>query len=252
MGDGLPRPSGGFTASYLFQMPSEALGRGGNQAPRGGHQRGTPQAWVYSLMPRDLENAGNVVRGVTYSFVSQGLVKLCGAETQLLDAELEVVTPTGLIVVCSKVIIGYLVEIQGRMLPTNLIVFDMHRFDIILGKDWLASSSASIDCHRKEVVFRPPGEQEFKFVGLCVRSVPQILSAIQEKRLLRDGCQGHLAFVKKAPKEELKLEDIPVIREFSDVFLEDLLGLPLDHEVEFTIELTLGMTPISKAPYQMA
>ncbi|XP_057954127.1 uncharacterized protein LOC131148446 [Malania oleifera] len=80
----------------------------------------------------------------------------------------------------------------------------------------------------------------------------EILSEIQAKRLLLEGSQGYFAFVKEALKEELKLEDIPVIREFSDFFPEDVLGLPLDRKVEFSIELNLGIAPISKAPNRMA
>jgi hypothetical protein len=48
------------------------------------------------------------------------------------------------------------------------------------------------------------------------------------------------------------LEDIPVACEFHDVFLEDLSGIPPNHDVEFIIELQPGTTPISKQPYKMA
>jgi hypothetical protein len=44
------------------------------------------------------------------------------------------------------------------------------------------------------------------------------------------------------------LEDIPVACEFPDVFPEDLLGMPLDQDVEFIIELQPGTTPISRRP----
>ena len=53
-------------------------------------------------------------------------------------------------------------------------------------------------------------------------------------------------------KEVLKLDDIPVVREFLDVFPEDLPGIPIDREIEFSIEVLLGTSPISKAPYRMA
>jgi hypothetical protein len=53
-------------------------------------------------------------------------------------------------------------------------------------------------------------------------------------------------------KKELEIEDIPVVREFPDVFPEDLPGLPPDREVEFSIDLVPGTAPISKAPYRMA
>ena len=49
-----------------------------------------------------------------------------------------------------------------------------------------------------------------------------------------------------------RLEDIPVVREFPNVFPEDLLGIPRDREIDFHIKLTLGIEPISKAPYKMA
>jgi hypothetical protein len=46
--------------------------------------------------------------------------------------------------------------------------------------------------------------------------------------------------------------DIKAVSEFLDVFLEELLGMPPDHETEFVIELVLGTTPIFKRPYRMA
>ena len=53
-------------------------------------------------------------------------------------------------------------------------------------------------------------------------------------------------------ENDLKLEDIPIVRDYPDVFPEDLPGLPLEREVEFTIDVTLGTASISKAPYRMA
>ena len=50
----------------------------------------------------------------------------------------------------------------------------------------------------------------------------------------------------------LKLEDIPIVREYPDVFPEDLPSLPPEREVEFTIDLVPGTGPMSKAPYRMA
>ncbi|KAL8148045.1 hypothetical protein AgCh_005401 [Apium graveolens] len=51
---------------------------------------------------------------------------------------------------------------------------------------------------------------------------------------------------------EPQLKDVPVVREFSDVFPDDLAGLPPQREVEFSIELVPGSEPIFKAPYRMA
>nr|CAD1823573.1 unnamed protein product [Ananas comosus var. bracteatus] len=49
-----------------------------------------------------------------------------------------------------------------------------------------------------------------------------------------------------------RIEDIPVVREFGDVFPAELPGRPPDREIEFVVDLVPGTTPISKAPYRMA
>ena len=50
----------------------------------------------------------------------------------------------------------------------------------------------------------------------------------------------------------MRLEDIPVVREFPDVFPDDLPGLPPERKIDFQIELAPGTEPISRAPYRMA
>ncbi|GKB60770.1 putative reverse transcriptase domain-containing protein [Tanacetum coccineum] len=52
--------------------------------------------------------------------------------------------------------------------------------------------------------------------------------------------------------DEKQLEDIPVVREFSEVFLEDLPGLPPFRQVEFQIDLIPGAAPVGRAPYRLA
>lgn len=53
-------------------------------------------------------------------------------------------------------------------------------------------------------------------------------------------------------KEVLKIEDIPIVKDFQDVFPEDLPGIPPDRKVEFRIDLVFGAKPIAKAPYRLA
>ncbi|GKG12305.1 hypothetical protein Tco_0346542 [Tanacetum coccineum] len=52
--------------------------------------------------------------------------------------------------------------------------------------------------------------------------------------------------------DEKRLEDIPVVREFPEVFPEDLPGLPPVRHVEFQIDLILGATSVARAPYRLA
>ena len=81
---------------------------------------------------------------------------------------------------------------------------------------------------------------------------PSLVLTMQAKRLLRKGCKGFLAYVLKSEETTLKTKDISIVKEFPDVVSEDLLGLPPEREVEFTIDLVPGTGPISKTPYRLA
>ncbi|GKG58966.1 hypothetical protein Tco_0602675, partial [Tanacetum coccineum] len=52
--------------------------------------------------------------------------------------------------------------------------------------------------------------------------------------------------------EEKRVEDVPIVRDFSKVFPEDLPGLPPTRQVEFQIELVPGATPVARSSYQLA
>ena len=79
-----------------------------------------------------------------------------------------------------------------------------------------------------------------------------LISKIRIRKLLSKGAQGYLAFLVNNPREKVKLEDMPVINEYLDVFPNELVSLPLEREVEFKIDLALETTPISKTPYWIA
>ena len=70
--------------------------------------------------------------------------------------------------------------------------------------------------------------------------------------MLRKSCQGYLAFVVDRRQEGTRLEDIPIVKEFPDVFPDDISSLPPDRAIEFVIELIPGIESISIPPYKMA
>lgn len=71
-------------------------------------------------------------------------------------------------------------------------------------------------------------------------------------KLLSQGCQEYLAYVVEGRDQELKVQEVLVVREFPDVFPEELSGLPPEREIEFAIDVVPGTEPISKAPYRMS
>lgn len=72
------------------------------------------------------------------------------------------------------------------------------------------------------------------------------------RRLLRKHCSYFLTFERDIEKEELKPMGVSVVREFLDVFPDDLSSVPPDQEIKFNIELAPGTRTISIPLYQMA
>ena len=135
----------------------------------------------------------------------------------------------------------------------------MHDFDIILGMNWLSSNHAYIDCFGKRVVFQISDEPQFFFQGEAhnakskqFKPSSSIISVMNARKALRKGCKTFLAYVVNAQKEKIELDDIPIVKEFSDVFSDELSRLSPDCEVEFKIDITSGIGSISKPPYRMA
>ncbi|XP_028091827.1 uncharacterized protein LOC114292111 [Camellia sinensis] len=88
--------------------------------------------------------------------------------------------------------------------------------------------------------------------GQEVTSPPYLISTAKACRLIQKGCQGYLCSVVKEQMVNGGTDIILVVREFSDVFPEELLGQLIDREIEFTIEVASGTQPISKTPYRMS
>ena len=75
---------------------------------------------------------------------------------------------------------------------------------------------------------------------------------MQARRFLRKGCKAFLALILDSKRGHVNLEDISMIKEFLDVFPEELSGFPPKREVNLSIEVVQGMNPISRAPNRMA
>nr|GFB91894.1 putative reverse transcriptase domain-containing protein [Tanacetum cinerariifolium] len=123
---------------------------------------------------------------------------------------------------------------------------DCPNFDVIIGLDWLAKYHALIVCDEK--VVRIPYGDEVLIIRGDGRSNSKlnIISCTKTHKYIQKGCQVYLVQVtsKNAEdkSEEKRLEDVSIVREFSEVFPEHLPGLPPARQVEFQIDLLPGAT----------
>jgi hypothetical protein len=121
-------------------------------------------------------------------------------------------------------------DLAGRVFKTDLIVLNGQGLDVILGMSWMKWHKATLDISARLVHLNSP---VYEKVTLHLPAISHIKVFLH-----------HVA--------ELKVEDIHVIREFLDVFPDDLPRMPPKRAIEFKIELQPGTTPISKAPYKMS
>ena len=125
-------------------------------------------------------------------------------------------------------------------------------FDLILGMDWLSKHRVIVDCDKKIVVLKCPDLSEVTVQGIRSEPIPKVISAMEARHFLRKGCEAFLALIIDSEREQLNFKNNLVIREFPDVFSEELPGVPPEREVDISIEVVRGTTPISRAPYRMA
>ena len=118
--------------------------------------------------------------------------------------------------------------------------------------DWLSKHRAIVDCGQKTVVLRCSDQTEVIVQGIGSSVMSNVISTMQARRIMRKGCETFLALILDSKRGQVDVENIPVVREFSDVFPEELPDIPLEREVDLAIEIVPGTVPMSRAPYKMA
>ncbi|GJR12782.1 putative reverse transcriptase domain-containing protein [Tanacetum coccineum] len=163
----------------------------------------------------------------------------------------------GRILEINVVLRGRTLGLLGHLFDIDLMLVELGSFDIIIGMDWLAKYHMLIVCD-ENVVRIPYGDEVLIIRGdnYDGGSKLNIISCTRTQKYIEKGFQVYLAQVtsKKAEdkSEEKRLEDVPVVWEFLEVFPEDLPRLPPDRQVKFQIDLVPGTTPVARAPYQLA
>nr|GFA97854.1 hypothetical protein [Tanacetum cinerariifolium] len=230
----------GLTGHIAKDFPKNNRGNGNDKRP-------DVKGKMYSLTRDQAANSSGTVTGnffmngrvvfvlfdtgATHSVISFSLSKYIIIPPTLLNYTLSIPTPMRSLVVIDREYQNCPLQFDDKIRSANLFPLDMYDFDIILGMDWLINHRATIVCHTKSVIFGDLDKPEFVY---------------------QDSQLGLLASLMDTSSDGPSLETHPIVRDLSDVFPEELPGIPPERKVEFGIELIPGTQPISKAPYCMA
>ena len=126
----------------------------------------------------------------------------------------------------------------------DLICLPLSSLNIILGMDKLSTNRVILNYSDKIIVFRSTLSFEFLIsVSFYLNSL--VVNYCETKS------QGYVLLSVSVSEYEQKLSEMPMVREYPNVFLKNILEFPPEKEIEFSIKLVSRMGPISTAPYRM-
>ncbi|GKA58979.1 putative reverse transcriptase domain-containing protein [Tanacetum coccineum] len=123
--------------------------------------------------------------------------------------------------------------------------------NVVTDKSFLVKHDALIVCGKKEVHILVKGKM-LVVKGNCDESRLKVVSCIKARKCIERGCHLFIAHVIEKEPNEKRLEDVPIICDFPEVFPDDLPGFSPPRQVEFRIELVPGAVPIAYALYCLA
>ncbi|GJU74606.1 putative reverse transcriptase domain-containing protein, partial [Tanacetum coccineum] len=212
---------------------------------------GNAQGWVYAV--GNAEKRGNATQE---TLIRISLINIAPTSLEnCYDVELA----DGKLVKIDTIIRGCTLNFLDHPFNIDLMPVELGSFDVIIGMDWLRRCHAVIVCDEK-LVQVPYGNETLTFCGNESSNGREsrltVISCSKAQEYMAKGCQVFLAQI-SAKKEEDKserkqIEDVPIVRDFPEVFPEDLPGLPPARPVEFQIDLVPGAAPVARAPYRLA
>ncbi|GJS44850.1 putative reverse transcriptase domain-containing protein [Tanacetum coccineum] len=197
--------------------------------------------------------------GADRSFISTTFSSLINIAPTSLENCYDVELADGKLVGIDTIIRGCTLNFLDHPFNIDLMPVELGSFDVIIGMDWLRRCHAVIVCDEKLVQI-PYGNETLTFCGNESSNGREsrltVISCSKAQEYMAKGCQVFLAQI-SAKKEEDKSEgkqikDVPIVRDFPEVFPEDLPGLPPARPVEFQIDLIPGAAPVARAPYRLA
>ncbi|GJS43192.1 putative reverse transcriptase domain-containing protein [Tanacetum coccineum] len=197
--------------------------------------------------------------GADRSFVSTTFSSQIDITPSTLDHYYDVELADGRIIGLNTILKGCTLNFLNHQFNINLMPVELGSFDAIIGMDWLAKYQAVIVCAEK--IVRIPWRNKTLIIqgdGSTQGNVTRlnIISCTKAQKYMEKGFPIFLAHITakevEDKSEKKRLEDVPIVQDFPEVFPEDLPGLPLTRQVEFQIDLVPGAAPVARAPYRLA
>jgi hypothetical protein len=139
--------------------------------------------------------------------------------------------------------------------PTQatLNVLPLGSYDLLIGMDRLATHKARLDCYHKTLECVSKEGKRMTLQGIQKPVLVRQISSLEMRKYCRKGCPLYAIQVSETIEGDKPiLEDHPTLKEYRDVFPEEVPSLPPRRDIDFSIELAPGAVPVSRTPYHMS
>nr|GEV98339.1 putative reverse transcriptase domain-containing protein [Tanacetum cinerariifolium] len=187
--------------------------------------------------------------GSDKSFMNTSFSHLIDIDPVRLNTSYEFELADGRVGSTNIVLKGCTINLVGHLFKIDLMPIELGTFDVIKGMDWLVEQDTVIVCGKK-VVHVPYKNKTLVVKGDRGTSRLKVISCIKARKFIERGSQLFVAHVTEKEPQEKRIEDVPIIRVFPEVFPDDLPGLPPPWQVEFRIDLVPGAALVARAPYR--
>ncbi|KAD5802711.1 hypothetical protein E3N88_14071 [Mikania micrantha] len=190
--------------------------------------------------------------GADKSFISPEFASLFALPAVELETPYIIELANGKLIKTNSVIQGCFLNLNDHLFNIDLLPIELGSFDVVVGMDWLSDNQAEVVCQNKVIRITLPNGNTLIVQGERAGRKLGIISCMRAQKFLRKGCYAFLAHVTEHNSSPKQITDIPVVKDFPEVFPEDISGLPPVRQVEFRIDLIPGAAPVAKAPYRLA
>ncbi|XP_070057418.1 uncharacterized protein LOC142167153 [Nicotiana tabacum] len=188
--------------------------------------------------------------GSTYSYVFSLFSPYLDFSRESLGSLVYLSTPVGDSVIVYRVYPSCVMTFRGYETRADLMLLDITDFEVILGMGWLSSCYAIFDCHATAITLAMMKFPRLQWRGTSISTSSQVITFLKARHMVENRCLAYLAYVRDIAVETPTIDSVLLGWELSIVIPSDLLGMPLERDIDFSIDLTPGIRPISIPPYR--
>ena len=173
------------------------------------------------------------------SYISPRVVDLCNLVLEKFDNSWLVQLSTGIKRKVTSISRNCKIMLNNFLTHVNVNILSLGPYDLLIGMDWIKEHKVLLNYFDKTFTCIDDNGNNIKVKGIPRKVTIREISTLKMKISIRKGCKEFTIYIMNDNETDnkTKLEDIPVFKEFEDMFPEEVLRLPPKRDIDFTIDL---------------